>query len=360
VNTRSAPRRASHGTGRRLERGHRLGWSLLLTAALLGCPARAAPPGPAATASEPGAAAAAEEPARTAARGRSDAAATRGEPLPATTDPPPSDARRRALEDGVWQLDSYRTALGLKSAISGDGSGYVAFEQGGFRINAGCDTLRGNYWLEEQRLLFSPHIASTLGDCPATLRAQEQAVLALLPAIVQLREEADGMTLLDAEGRAALTLKAPEKAPLQRRLWRLLAYRNSDNVVVTALPTPHFTLRFEDAVRLSGEACDEYRGAFVRDARFLRLEGPLTGTKLGCPDAPDASRQAEDYLRALRRVDSYRVDAESLLLRDVDGRMLARFAALEPQPPVQAPTPSVADSAARERPAPLPAPSPPR
>jgi heat shock protein HslJ len=281
-----------------------------------------------------------------------------GQAGPPTAQPPAGEAPRHSLEAQVWQLDAYRTSIGLKPAVSGEGNGYAAFEQGGFRINAGCDTLRGSYLLEDDRLLFSPHIASTLGDCPETLRAQEQAVLALLPTVARLREDADGLALLDAEGRPALTLKAPEKAPLQRRLWRLLAYRNRDDVIVAALPTPRFTLRFDDAVRLSGEACDEYRGAFVRDARYLRLEGPLAGTKLGCPGAPAASRQAEDYLRLLSLVDSYRVDAESLLLRDADGRMLARFAAAATQP--IAPAEGLADSATAPRPAPLPAPSAPR
>lgn len=339
-------------------RGSRRRWArllpcLLLTALVAGRSA-AAPPVAAATGQPPTAVPGT-------AADRAHAAAPTGQAVARGAEPPAGEAPRHRLEEEVWQLDAYRTSIGLRPAVSGEGSGYVVFEQGGFRINAGCDTLRGSYLLEEDRLLFSPHIASTLGDCPATLRAQEQAVLALLPTVAGLREEADGLALLDAQGRPALTLKAPEKAPLQRRLWRLLAYRNRDDVIVAALPAPRFTLRFDDAVRLSGEACDEYRGAFVRDARYLRLEGPLAGTKLGCRNAPAASRQAEDYLRMLGLVDSYRVDAQSLLLRDADGRMLARFAASAPQPDEPAErAEGFADSAPGPRPAPLPAPSAPR
>jgi heat shock protein HslJ len=233
----------------------------------------------------------------------------------------------RSLEGLVWQIHEYRTAVGLKAAITGDRNGYVAFEDGGFRINAGCETLRGSYWSEDDRLLFSPHIASMLGDCPATLRAQEEAVLALLPAVTRLRTEAEDLILMDAERRPLLTLRRPETSPLQRRIWVLLAYRNLDDLIVPALPTPRFTLSFDNAAQLSGRACDDYRGGFVRDERFLRLEGPLAGAKLGCADAPAASLQAEAFLRVLSMMDSYRVDDRSLLLRDVDGRMIARFAA---------------------------------
>ncbi len=234
------------------------------------------------------------------------------------------------LTSVIWQLQAYRTKLGLKPAITGNGNGYVAFGENGFRINAGCDTLRGSYWLDDERLLFSPHIASVVSDCPPTLRTQERTVLALLPAVTQMRQSDDELVLLDADARELLTLVRPETAPLQRRVWVLLAYRNRDDTIVPALAKPRFTLRFEDATRLSGVACDEYRGGFVRDQeRFLALEGPLTGTRFGCPD-PAATRQAEDYLAILGQMDSYRVDAQSLLLRDADGRMIARFAALDP------------------------------
>jgi heat shock protein HslJ len=262
------------------------------------------------------------------------AAAPPTSPSPASARAPlaaaPDGASGSPLENGVWQLREYRTAMGLRPVVTGEGRGYVAFQDGGFRINAGCDTLRGSYWLQRERLLFSPHVGSMLSDCPTTLRTQERTVLALLPEVARLRADDDGFALLDAEGQPVLTLQAPATASLQRRSWRLIAYRDAEGTVVPALPKPAITLRFDNAAQLSGRACDDYRGGFVRDARFLRLEGPLAGTKLGCAGDGPASRQAEDYLRALTQVDSYRVDAASLLLRDADGRMIARFSALGP------------------------------
>jgi heat shock protein HslJ len=257
--------------------------------------------------------------------------------LPAT----PGDAADSALEGAVWQLHSYRTGVGLKPAVAGDGNSYVAFDEGAFRINAGCDTLRGSYLLEGRRLLFSPHVASGIGDCPPTLRAQEEAVLALLPAVTEVRREDGQLLLLDAERQPLLTLAAPDKSPLQRRLWVLLSYRDRNDLIVQALPAPTFTLRFDDATRLSGVACDDYRGGFIRDERFLMLEGPLAASRLRCGDAA-VGRQAEDYLDALSRVDSYRVDEQSLLLRDADGRMIARFTAVDL--PAQASSPGIADA----------------
>jgi heat shock protein HslJ len=203
--------------------------------------------------------------------------------------------------------------------------------------------------------LFSPHVASTVSDCPPTLRAQEQTVLGLLPAVTRVHRGEGQVALLDAAGVPLLTLVAPDKSPLQRRVWLLLTYRDRNDLIVPALPAPTFTLRFEDAAHLSGIACQEYRGGFVRDDRFLQLEGPIATTRLGCKD-PAVARQAEDYLDALGRADSYRVDAQSLLLRDADGRMIARFSAAALPPEEDAAETADAD---RLPPAPLPLPMPP-
>lgn len=250
-------------------------------------------------------------------------------------DAAPAARAPASITGTVWQLRDYETEQGLKMAVAGEGNGYVAFEDGEFRLNAGCDTLRGSFLLDGDTLLFSPHVASTLGDCPPTLRAQEQAVLGLLPDVTRQARQDSQLLLLDGDGRTLLTLTAPNQSPLQRQRWVLLAVRNREGQVVPALPEPEITLRFDDASNLSGVACDEYRAGFARDDHAITIEGSVAGTRFGCPASEAATRQAEDYLRMLAQIDSYRVDATSLLLRDADGRMLARFAAMAPEPESQ-------------------------
>ncbi len=255
------------------------------------------------------------------------------QPQPSAGVPPdtaPASGAPESIDGTIWQLQDYATGATLKMAVAGQGNGYVAFEDGEFRLNAGCDTLHGSYWLDGDALLFSPHVASTLGDCPPTLRAQEQAVLRLLPDVARHAQQESRLLLLDSAGRPLLSLKAPTASPLQLRRWKLLAYRDREDRIVPALAQPDMTLRFDGASHLSGRACDEYRAGFTREGRSLVIEGPVAGTRFGCPASDAATRQAEDYLRALTQIDSYRVDDSSLLLRDADGRMLARFAAKEP------------------------------
>lgn len=246
--------------------------------------------------------------------------------LPGVADAQPTDGA--ALEADAWQLESFRVDAGLKPAADGDGNRFAVFSDGRFRINAGCGTLTGSYWLAEDRLLFSPHVSALLGSCPDTLQAQEDALLKLLGQVEALAPTGEQLALLDRNGEPLILLARPAAVPLQGRLWQLTHYRNGADVIVPALPDPAFTLRFDSATDLSGSACDQYRARYQRDAAGLRLVGPLAASRFGCRDAPAAARQDADYLAVLGTVASYRVDSRSLLLRDADGRMLARFGAV--------------------------------
>jgi heat shock protein HslJ len=170
-------------------------------------------------------------------------------------------------------------------------------------------------------------VEAVVKECPELLRAQEQAVLDLLRAVEGMRTEASGLALLDGTDEPLLGLGNPDKAPLQGRTWELQAYRNRDGIVVRALPEPLMTLRFDDAGRLSGRACDLYRAVYERDGASLRLVGPAAVLRGTCSDEA-AAQQGADFVALLSRVEGYRVDAAALLLRDPDGRMLASFTPL--------------------------------
>ncbi len=255
------------------------------------------------------------------------AAEERSPPPPGAAEPPPATR----LEDGTWELYRYLTDAGLQHVVSDTGRTYAQFDSGRFRMNAGCGTLRGNYLLEGDRLLFSPHVTSMLGDCPAILADQEETLIALLSKVARIasltRDDSDAqkLALMDAEGETLVTMQAPDAVPLQGRRWRLIAYRDGDAMIRPALPAPLFTLWFEDAVNLAGVACDRYSASFSREDRLLRLQGPVATSRFGCTQSAAARQQGDAYIEALGAMEAYRVDGDTLLLRDRDGRMLARF-----------------------------------
>ena len=248
---------------------------------------------------------------------------------------PTSTASSVPVEEGTWELTEYLTAAGYKQVVSDSGRAYAQFGKGRYRMNAGCGTLRGSYMLEGTRLLFSPHVSSMLGDCPQVLASQEQTLIALLyrvariDSLAPIEGEAPGLALLDDGGETLVTLQAPDAVPLQGRRWRLIAYRDRDAMIRPALPEPVFTLWFEDATNLAGVACDRYSASFTREDRFLRLLGPVATSRFGCEQSAVARQQGDAYIDALSQMEAYRVDGDTLLLRDRDGRMLARFQPLE-------------------------------
>lgn len=255
-------------------------------------------------------------------------------PLSPPLTPTPT-ASPSSLEDGTWELTQYLTAAGYKEVVSDSGRAYAQFGKGRFRMNAGCGTLRGSYMLEGTRLLFSPHVSSMLGDCPQVLASQEQTLIALLyrvariDSLAPIEGETPGLALLDDGGETLVTLQAPDAVPLQGRRWRLIAYRDRDAMIRPALPEPVFTLWFEDATNLAGVACDRYSASFTREDRFLRLQGPVATSRFGCTRSAAARQQGDAYIDALSQMEAYRVDGDTLLVRDRDGRMLARFQPLE-------------------------------
>lgn len=242
----------------------------------------------------------------------------------------PSPAEPAPFAGRPWQLDAYLTDAGMKPAADGDGERLAIFDGGRFRINAGCGALTGGYWHAGTRLLFSPQVESTLRDCPNTLLVQEEAVLNLLRQVEGFAPKGWQLALLNADGGTLILLAPPTATQLQGQAWRLTTYRNAADVIVPALPEPTFTLRFDSPTDLSGQACDAYRAAYRQAQDALQLLGPIAAGRFGCVGRPDASAQGAEYLAVLRQVAGYRVEATSLLLRDANGRMVARFSALPP------------------------------
>ena len=103
-----------------------------------------------------------------------------------------------------------------------------------------------------------------------------------------------------------------------------MAYRNGNGTIVPALPTPTFSVELVDGSNLIGRARDSYRAVFTRDEDGPSLVGPVAVSRRGCAGSNDASRHNIDDLAALEAVQRRQVDLQRLL-RDVNGRMLARF-----------------------------------
>ncbi|NBC15312.1 MAG: META domain-containing protein [Gammaproteobacteria bacterium] len=234
------------------------------------------------------------------------------------------------LEDRDWQLTQYRTDAGLTDAVEADRPAVLRFEDGRLGGSAGCNRLLGGYTVDGEELRIRPNLASTMMACPPPLMDQEQAVTAALPQVASFDVSDDGLVLTDADDATLLAFTELESTPLTGTTWSLTHYNNGKGAVTSVLPGSDFVLMLADDGRLSGRACNNYRGGFIAADGDFALEGPLAATKMLCPDPEGVNAQEAAYFAALERAAAYRIRGDELVLLDADGATQARFQAAEP------------------------------
>jgi heat shock protein HslJ len=237
-------------------------------------------------------------------------------------------AQTAELEGTDWQLGQVQTDDGLVDALGG-ARAMLRLEDGRLTGSAGCNRLMGGYERDGDKLRFSPNMASTMMACPPPLMAQEQAVTKALQAVRGFALEAERLVLADAGGEPLLTLTALVPPSLTGTEWRLTAYNNGKGGVVSVLEGADILLTLGDDGRFSGRACNTYRGGYSLDGASLQIQGPIASTKMACPGPEGTAAQESAYFAALERVAAYRLEADTLTLRDADGAALARFQAVE-------------------------------
>jgi heat shock protein HslJ len=92
---------------------------------------------------------------------------------------------------------------------------------------------------------------------------------------------------------------------------------------VPSLDVP--TLRFESGRVQGSDGCNRYNAPYTAVDGRLQIGPNGASTLMACPEP--ASRLAAFFNAALARVQSYRLDGQSLVLRDAGGATLASFAA---------------------------------
>jgi heat shock protein HslJ len=233
------------------------------------------------------------------------------------------------LEGQDWQLTSYRTESGLADAAQAGTRAVLRFEGGRLSGSAGCNRLLGSYTSDGDALELAPNMASTMMACPPLLMAQEQAVIQALGQVTGYSITNDELILTDAAGETLLTFSELQATPLTGTTWRLTHFNNGKGGVSTTVPGTEFMLMLAEDGRLSGKACNNYRGGFVVSGEDFALEGPLAATKMRCPAPEGINAQESAYFAALERAARYHIHGDELVLTDADGAVQARFRAAE-------------------------------
>jgi len=230
------------------------------------------------------------------------------------------------LEGNGWRLEQVRGDGGLIGAVGRGDAAVLRFSAGRLTGSAGCNRLIGTYSTDGDILTVKPNMATTMMACPEPLMDQEQAVVEALGQAASYALGGDRLMIRDGEGKPLLVLSARADKPLTGTSWRLTAYNNGRQAVVSALPEPTFMLQLRDDGQLAGRACNNYRGGYERDGEdALRLVGPIAATRMVCPAPDGVMAQEAAYFDALERTARFHIDGDELILSDASGATLARF-----------------------------------
>lgn len=124
-----------------------------------------------------------------------------------------------------------------------------------------------------------------------------------------------GLLLLLAVAAACCPCRKYQKlygAPLVGTRW-LLVQLDGEEV---ANPDGRFSLRFEDAKRLSGQGgCNRYSASCDTEASGHLRIGPIASTRMTCPEA----QREQAFFAVLRSAVRYELDAKMLILSDSAG-----------------------------------------
>lgn len=160
----------------------------------------------------------------------------------------------------------------------------LTFEATSLSARAGCNTLFGDYALEQQSLRVGT-MASTQMGCEQSLMDQDRWLAAFLESGPTVGVNGDELTLSDGEAELVLIdrVVAEPDRPLEETTWQLESHRKNDGVShVTGMDKA--SLRFDGAGRVQVRTgCNQGSGSYELDGDTVTI-GPVMLTRKACPE----------------------------------------------------------------------------
>lgn len=188
--------------------------------------------------------------------------------------------------------------------------------------STGCNNFAGT-WTEDgdQLTLQLGPITEMACEDPA-VQAQEQALVALLPAVAGYDLVAEELRLTDSSG-TVLAVYTAQPTDLAGTSWTVTGVNNGKGGLESSELTGALTAQFDEDGAFSGlGGCNRLTGGWETDGDELRIRD-LASTKKSCDqDVMDLEAQ---YVAALEAARTYEWSGDSLTLRDDEGAMQATF-----------------------------------
>ena len=160
----------------------------------------------------------------------------------------------------------------------------LTFEASALSARAGCNTLFGDYAVEEQTLRVGA-MGSTEMGCEQALMEQDQWLAGFLEAGPTVRIDGDELTLSAGEAELVLTdrVVADPDRPLEGTTWQLESHRSNDAVSnITGMDKA--SLRFDGEGRVQVRTgCNQGSATYEREGDTVVI-GPVMLTRMACPE----------------------------------------------------------------------------
>ena len=190
--------------------------------------------------------------------------------------------------------------------------------------NSGCNSYNTTYELSSNKIEFGEQIAATLMACPEPVMEQESAYLEALLNTTEFEIIEDELVLYGGDKVELARFRAVDQG-LAGTSWKVIAYNNGKEAVVSLIGGTEITAEFDQEGQLTGNAgCNNYFASFETDGDAISI-GPAGSTRMACSEPEGVMEQEQQYLAALEMADSYKIDGMNMEMRTAEGALVANF-----------------------------------
>lgn len=225
------------------------------------------------------------------------------------------------LNGSEWQLATVNETPAVVGAEA-----TLLFADGRITGTTGCNRYTGSYTLGEDGAIDFGPLASTMMACAEPQMQQEMAFGKALEVAVRYTVSVGALILSDANG-VEVAIFVPRKAfELVGPTWTAYGINNGRQAVVNNAATSRVNAVFGADGFVTGSAgCNNYRAAYTVDGNKISIQPPVSTRRLCVDD--EVMEQETNFLNALPRAATYRIDGDKLQLRDDGGALQAGFRA---------------------------------
>jgi len=242
---------------------------------------------------------------------------------------PADEDESAVLESTPWSLVEYTGPAGATRTVLPDTEITANFQDGRVDGSAGCNSYGAVYGVNGSEIrIGATAVTPRACETPPGIMDQELAYLAALRRVSSFEATPDKLALYADDGSTLLTFVPQAQTPLEGTTWNVLDYNNGRGAVASVMAGTLLTAHFDGGSIEGFAGCNNYRATYMLNGNNIAIS-PQATTRLFCTSPAGIMDQEAEYLAALERADSYRIEGDRLFLETAEGTRAASFTAAD-------------------------------